>query len=65
MIERYLSMVRYRISQWVPRHTKHRDKTAFESPNMKIWLSWGGYPVWFHVSLGPVDIMWMRWMRKR
>lgn len=49
-----------KIKPWVPLRLKeHKDKTAFESANRKIWLSWGGDLVRFHVSLGPLDIMWM------
>lgn len=48
------------IRDYIPRRTKHRDKTAFESPNMKIWISWGGYPVAFHVTVGQAGFMWLK-----
>ena len=51
--------MRFRIAQWIPRRTKHRDKTAFESPNQKIWISWGGYPVRFHLQVSRSSFMWM------
>lgn len=45
--------------EWIPRKLKHRDKTAFESPNRKIWISWGGHPIRFHVEVCRSSFMWM------
>lgn len=52
------------IRDYIPRRTKHKEKTAYESPNMKIWISWGGYPLVFHVSVGPAVFMWQTKKRK-
>jgi hypothetical protein len=50
-------------SDWIPVRKTGRGinarKNAWESPNKEIWLSYGGYPVQFHVSFGPLDIMWL------
>lgn len=48
------------IKDWIPQRIKHEDKTAWESPNRHIWVSWGGHPVTFHVDIGPASFMWIR-----
>jgi hypothetical protein len=47
--------------EWIPRREKgHPGKAVWGSPNRKLYASLGGSYSRFHVSLGDLEIMWIK-----